>query len=376
MNFKKFQRGIITLEIRVKNPEKFLNLLWKNNIVIKNISKENITTLIMKIKLSDYKEIEKIAQRTNTKIKIIKREGISFFVIKLKKRMAFTVGIFIFVLLLYYFSTYVWNINIISDKYTAPFEIRQQLKNIGVKPGIYKKNLNLNEIKDIILNNNDDIMWINLIVEGSSLKVRYVERKTPPDISRDDSPCNIIAAKDAVVERVFTSSGTAVVKPGDIVKKGQLLIKGEQGSEGNIYQVPARGEIIGKTFYEETEDVSAVGIKKTRTWKKTTNWFVQFKDKKFYLKKSLNKYKNYDKIIGNLFLIKKEDIYEVVETIVDLDIKSLVQDTSERLYLKIVNSIEKTNKIEDKKVEFNINKDTVSVRVSVQAEESIGLIQR
>lgn len=376
MNIEKFQKGILKLEVRVKNPEKFLNLLWKNNININNIYRENITTLIMKIKLSDYRKIENIAQKTNAKIRVIKREGISFWVIKLRKRSALTMGTLIFLFLLYYFSTYIWNISIVSDKYTAPFEIRQQLKNIGIKPGINKRKLNLNEIKEKIMNSNDSIMWMNLIIQGSNLKVTYVERKTPPNIVHDDTPCDIVALKDAIIERIYTTSGTAVVKPGDIVKKGQLLVKGEQGSGDNSYKVPAKGEIIGKTFYEQSENVSTTATIKTKTENKINYWYIKIGSKKIYLKKSLNKYKNYDRIVNSYLFINKETIYETKKNVVKVNAKNIIDETSQRLYLKITDDIEKTNTISDKKVEFDIKENIIFVRVLVTAEESIGSIQR
>ena len=83
-DFKKYKNGIITMEIASLMPEKFINLLWKNGVIVKNIKKINITTVVLQVNLSDYGQVSKVAKRTDTRIKIIGRNGLSFFIIKIK----------------------------------------------------------------------------------------------------------------------------------------------------------------------------------------------------------------------------------------------------------------------------------------------------
>ena len=109
-NFKKYKKGIVTMEIQSLIPEKFINLLWKNGVVVKNIQRINITTVILEVNLSDYGEISKVAKRTGTRVKIVGRSGMSFFLIKLKTRVALLIGMILFGSIIYYLSTFVWNI--------------------------------------------------------------------------------------------------------------------------------------------------------------------------------------------------------------------------------------------------------------------------
>ena len=45
----------------------------------------------------------------------------------------------IFLCIIYYLSTYIWSIEIDVQKNISPFEIRKQLNEIGIKPGIDKR---------------------------------------------------------------------------------------------------------------------------------------------------------------------------------------------------------------------------------------------
>ncbi|MCJ7690511.1 MAG: sporulation protein YqfD, partial [Clostridiaceae bacterium] len=103
-DFKKYKKGVITMEIGSLMPEKFINLLWRKGIVVKNIKKINITTVILQVKLSDYSEISKVAKLTGTRIKITGRSGYSFFLMKVKNRSALLIGVILFASIIYYLS--------------------------------------------------------------------------------------------------------------------------------------------------------------------------------------------------------------------------------------------------------------------------------
>lgn len=63
IDLDKYKRSIITLEIKSLMPEKFINLLWKNKIFIKNVRKKDISTFVMDISLGDYRKIEEIGRK-------------------------------------------------------------------------------------------------------------------------------------------------------------------------------------------------------------------------------------------------------------------------------------------------------------------------
>ncbi|MTK11758.1 MAG: sporulation protein YqfD, partial [Clostridiaceae bacterium] len=282
-SFKKYKNGIITIEIQSLIPEKFVNLMWKNGVHIKNLRKENITTMIMDVNLRDYDKIEEIDKKTKTKIKIIKRRGFAFFLIKIKRRIALVLGIILFMVILYYLSTFVWNIEISVDHNLSPYEIRQQLSSFGIKPGINKRNINVYDIEEKLIKNNENIMWVRARVEGAKLKISAAERQSPPNIIAESSPCNLVARKDGEVIRVYTKAGTPVVKKGDMIRKGQVLVKGEQGKEGATYQVHAIGDVICRTFYEEIKQVKIDTVKRERTGNKIENIYLNIKGKNIYL---------------------------------------------------------------------------------------------
>jgi len=374
--FKKYKKGTITIEIQSLMPERFINLLWKNDVKVQNVKKTSITTMIMDLPLKDYDVLEECAKKTQTKIKILKRKGLSFFWLMMKRRIALFAGIVIFGGLLYYLSTFIWKIDIVTDQVLTPYEIRQQLASYGIKPGINKSNVNVYEIQDKMLKNNENIMWIKVRIEGSELKVNVVQRLSPPDIITDDTPCNLLAKRDGEIVSIYTTAGTAVVRKGQIVKKGQILVKGEQGKEGAVYQVHAKGEVKARTYYEAEKEVEISGVKEKKTGKSIKNIYVEVKGKKIYLKNSLNKFSKYDKIVNNKQFFKTEIYNELKEEKFQLDSKKVIDDTSKELYDKITARLDKSIKIVDKKLDTEIRDNKCFVRLIVIAEENIALPEK
>ena len=357
------------MEIQSLIPEKFINLLWKNGVVVKNIRKINITTVILEVKLSDYGEISKVAKRTGTRVKIVGRSGMSFFLIKLRSRVALLIGIILFGSIIYYLSTFVWNIEINTENYISPYELRNQIKGFGVIPGMRKKNIDVYDIESKILRSNDEIMWVKARIDGIKLKVDVIERQSPPIIVSNKTPCNLIASKDGIVSRVYTTDGTSIVKDGDSVQKGDILVNGEQGKEGSVYPVHAKGEVIARTFYEQINEVPITKETRVKTGNIISNFYIKLGNKKVYLKNSLNPYKTYDKIENNNKFVHKETYYEVKVK----NIPANVTKTQDEIYFNILRKLDKSVKIINKIESVKKENDKYSIRVLVLAEENIAM---
>lgn len=343
-------------------PEKFVNMLWKKGVYIKNIIKIDITTIVFEMELKDYKLVEEISRKTNTKVKIINRRGAAFFVLRFRRRAALFFGSILFVLMLYVFSLFIWGVEITGDKTLSPYELRTELKTLGVKAGIRKSSIDVYSLEEKLLKNNDNIMWIRIRIEGSKLKVVAKERQSPPKDNENKEPCNLVALRDGQVDRVYTKSGEALVKSGDMVKKGQILVKGDT--------THGEGKVIAKTFYEKSKEINLREVKRTRTGNKSSSIYITVGGKKLYLKNYANKYEKYDKIEDNKYFATIVNYYEVTENTIDKDENKLVEDTINELYSSIKESLKPSVRIIDSINEVKKG-DLLQIRVLVVAEEDI-----
>ena len=80
-----------------------------------------------------------------------------------------------------------------------------------------------------------------------------------------------MAACDGVIVSVNAQSGVAAVKSGDTVRKGDVLIRGEERvSAEEVRGVAARGEVIARTWAEAEAEVSTVRLERVYTGRDST----------------------------------------------------------------------------------------------------------
>ena len=228
-NVFSFVNGKMKLKIVTKNPEQLLNIFWKREIKVVNVRRENLYTLSLTIKSEYLSEIEKVCEETNSKLVVEKVGRILKLATNFKGYITLISGLVISFGILFSLSFFIWKIDIKGDKHVSPYEIRRVIKELGINKGILKSKINTEFLEEQIVTKNKNVLWSKVRVQGSTLQVEVVESFRPPVIEIDNSLGKIVADKDGEVVRVYTQSGTAVVKPGDIVKKGDLLIYGYQG---------------------------------------------------------------------------------------------------------------------------------------------------
>ena len=135
-------------------------------------------------------------------------------------------------------------------------EILEIIKNEGVEVGKYKNKIDVQSLINKIRIAREDVAWVGMEIKGTNLIIEVVEADKKPDIIDESDFCNIVAIKDGIVTKVEAQNGTPVVKVGDMVKKGDILVQGWiEGKYTDNRYVHAEGEILAKVWYSEKEKV-------------------------------------------------------------------------------------------------------------------------
>lgn len=366
LNYKK---GLLVVEIETVNLEKLINFLWRRDVKVRNLKRNSLTNCTMEIEFIDYEILLEGVKKTNSKLKVLNRKGIMFKILKLKRRRTLLVTVLIFVGVLYYLSSFIWKIEVVTENYIAPFEIRELLRSYGIEKGTYKNSFDVHRIEERIIDDNDEVMWVKARIDGSKLKVEVIERQAPPKIKEEKLTGNIVAKRDGEIQRIFSQSGTVMVERGKIVKKGDLLIKGEQGKEGKEYDVKAEGNVFAKTFYEEKKEIPKNKVVRKKTGEKARSYYIKIGGKKVYIKNALNAFENYDKIENNKWFIGEEIYEEVLEENVEANTDLVVKELSNNILL----NLDKFVKVLEVKPEIKDKGDNFLITVLVIAEEDISL---
>ena len=131
------------------------------------------------------------------------------------------------------------------------------IKNEGVEIGKYKGKIDVQTLINKIRIARDDVAWVGMEIKGTNLIIEVVEADKKPEIIDPEDYCNIISDKEGVITKITTQNGTALVKPGDVVKKGTILIGGWiEGKYTGTRYLHSEGEIQAKVWYSKKEKMS------------------------------------------------------------------------------------------------------------------------
>ncbi|NRT26477.1 hypothetical protein B0I68_000082 [Clostridium beijerinckii] len=289
----------------------------------------------------------------------------------MRRKISLVIGMGLFFAVIYILSNYIWAIDIETQRNLSPFEVRQQLSSIGIKPGLNKSQVNVYQIEKKMEDLNSQIMWIRVRIEGSTLKLVIKEKVNPP--STEKTLYNQVVAKmDGEVKRVYTNSGNPAVVPGDIVKKGDDLILPIQGREGFQMEVKPSGTVIANTFYDKFMEIQVSGEKLERTGNKNSDIYLNFFGKKVYLKKAINQFEYYDKIEEKDGFFNKITYFEKKGINVNLDRESTVKEATEKLEGSLRKTLSNDAKIIDKKTAVeDIEGGKILINVKFTVEQDI-----
>lgn len=235
--------------------ERFLNICMRRGIFLWNVKRSGETRIFACMGIRDFKTIRPIASKTRTKVKITKRCGLPFFLYRYRHRKTALIGIALFFVVLWYFSSHIMGIEIVGNERIATEVIMEELRGFGMHYGANIKRLDDKLIQNQMMTKMDDIAWIGINIKGSRVYIEVRERLDTRKNVEQDTPCNMVAAKDGVVRLMEVKMGQSMVKSGQMVEKGDLLVSGvvDSNKEGVRY-VHAFGEVYADTVYKMSEE--------------------------------------------------------------------------------------------------------------------------
>lgn len=256
LKISQYIKGHISLCIDGLFPERFINLCTKNKIDLWNIQRKNKTQITTNIGISDFKKIREISRKSKCKIHIQKKYGLRFFIYRHRKRKALIAGFLIFFSVLWGLTQFVWIIDITGNEKIPDEIILEIAKKGGLKTGMPVASVDSKNIQNYIMTNMEEISFVSVNRTGTTIQIDIREREEKRAHFDKYTPSNIIADQSGVIESILVQSGTAAVKKGDIVYKGQLLVSGAADNKYlGIKYSNSDANIKARVWHEKTVDL-------------------------------------------------------------------------------------------------------------------------
>lgn len=349
----RFFMGYVTVLFTGDFSEKILNLTAKNRISLwdSRLTKKGIESNILS---KDFKRLRPIIRKSEIKAHILKKQGLPFKTAKYNKRSGLLVGAVIFIAFLKIMSGFIWVIDINGNETVSNSQILSACEKIGIKEGIKKSSIHTKTDRERLLLKLDKLAWASLNIEGSRLGVNVSERKkTEADTT---SPSNLKASADGIIKKIDIVSGNCLVKTGDTVKKGDVLVSGVIEKLSGTHFVKSQGTITAETVEEIKLEGKYKTEKTINSSKKKTKKVLEIFSLKFplFLGEENGEYKSFKETKSLSFLGKNLPLRIHCKTFNFYETYKLTY-TKEQLKTELENSLAKKLKSGSSIVESNIS---------------------
>lgn len=246
-----------TIRVEGFDLQKLLSQCLSAGISVWNIQIRGDLDMVLRLDDADWHRFLKLT-KNRYRVTVITEKGIKPFIKKAFRKKSSIAGLILFVLLLYYQSTFVSEIRVYGYERLTEREILENLEQAGLYTGC-SKSVDLDRIEIEMFKKIPDLRWIGIRFRGNLAEVTIVEgTEIIPEVNKDQ-PCHIVAAKEGYIEKSVARQGKEAVSKGDFVHVGDLLISGILPIEDKTYSrgtdvaleryVHAEGEVFARTVY-------------------------------------------------------------------------------------------------------------------------------
>ncbi len=251
MGMKDYILGWATYEITGAEPEACLNRLTGAGIPIWSLDRRDPLTLSFTSRPGHETRIRDLAGRTCCQVRRTAVGGLKQDLLRLLHRPVLLLSVVTAMVLSFLMEGLIWKIHIDAGDPAAAEEISHVLRDMGVDLWHPSKGVDPQELRYALLNRIPDLSWVAVNPRGGKITVLALSND-PQEEEDNTSPCHLIACRDGVITESMILEGMALVKTGQSVQKGQLLVSGIEDYGIYMKAVRATGEIYGQTWHQGT----------------------------------------------------------------------------------------------------------------------------
>lgn len=377
-------RGYVRIRAKGFSAERFMNMAAFRGVYLWDIAYEG-AAVTMKAAGGSLDILEACAQKTGCSMEILGWGGLPAFLRRFRRRQVWSAGLLLFAAGLYLLSSFIWTVRVEGNERLETAELLSACEDMGVKPGVWKRGVDTVEVTNRLLVQFSDISWVSVGIKGTDVTIKLAETIEKAERIDRETPCDIVASADGVIVQITAERGTPKVKPGDVVKKGDVLISSElliglEGEDQHTEYTAAEGAVTARIWQRLTEELPLQYEEIQYSGVEKENHSIVFSEKELDIihpdgagqwEKTL--LSEQPLALGDFELplhLKKEiwKEYEILEKTRTLEeTKSILEEI---LRKKTENYLSTYGKIEDSKITFEEYAD------SVRGEAEITLLER
>lgn len=246
-------RSELFIQIEGLMLEKLIERAMKQGSRFRSLRRTGKHTIIAETDCASGRILLALCKKFSISARIVKQHGAPVIFSFFQRRKTLLPGVFLLICLCILFFSRIWLIDVIftgeSAAYGNEINLRAVLREMDIHPGVSNR-LDSSLLSQKLQASIEGYSFISARLQGVRLLIEAAPETAEPEVYDLDYARDLYAGSDGIVVSVNVQSGQAQVKPGDTIKRGQLLIRGEeQISREDTRSVGALGEVIVRTWY-------------------------------------------------------------------------------------------------------------------------------
>lgn len=243
--------GMVVVRLTGPFPERLINLCAQEGIDFWAMEWLDERTVRMTTRRYTLGRLEEVARRAGCEVEQESSRGLPDFLSRFRTRYAFLIGLVFALCAVGFLSRFVLTVQVTGNREVPSAVILSQLRQLGVRPGVYGPGLERKQLAQELLVRVDGLSWAALNLHGTRLEVVVRESIRVPERVDESGYFDVVAEADGVVTHIEPELGEAVVQEGAVVAKGDVLISGTvtmppplySELQPRYYQTHARGRV-------------------------------------------------------------------------------------------------------------------------------------
>lgn len=247
-------RGEVTVRAQCLMPERLLERAMAQGARFCNVRRDGAHGLVVDCDAASARVLLNQCERYRLDAELVSRRGRSALAAYARRRATLPVGLLVAAALCWLFLSRIWLVDVAFTGDAAALGDRDALlsalSDMGVRPGI-ARGANLEGLSKRLRAGSDGYGYVGMRLQGVRLLVEAAPEVPSPPLYDVAAARDLVASRDGIVLSAVARSGELCVQPGDAVRRGQLLIRGEEKAGDDATEpVAALGEVVVRTWFE------------------------------------------------------------------------------------------------------------------------------
>ena len=221
-------QGQVRIRVETPFPERVLNLCGARNLAFWDMEWESETAFTCRLNRRDYYALRRAVKQLDCRLTVVRKEGVPFFLGRFRRRHALLAGLTLCSALLFFGSFFIWDFTVEGNQRVTDEEILRALQRQGVGIGTFGISLDTEDIRNHVLLEIPELLWITVNVSGCRAYVEVRERVEAPEPVDEREPTNVVARRDGLILDIQAMDGVRCVRAADLRRGGH----GDRGRPG------------------------------------------------------------------------------------------------------------------------------------------------